>query len=681
MKKRASVLQVALATAGLAVILAATSCTEAPAPTERPPEDTAVQELNRQDRPTPTPPGRAERPTPTPEGATALSEEGSEQRRPRPTYRTFPKSPTYTPTPTPDQRDIFYRDRVRNSCSAYKYELFDSHLPNVGFLATSEDLYGFTVQWSADAKSIILDNRGRLIRADSDGSRLESLAHANPWGESEDFYDNSAFGFHGHLSHDGKKLVYATCEFKMDLPKGRPTHPQDGDYNYEIAVKDLETGEVNRLTSNADTEIHPVWSPDSSMIAYLGDPDWLGKPASVIVVDPAGNRITSLRNLKPDQYGEDSTLLMLPPAWSPDGTKVAYKLEEGLGILDISTGTTQMLRSFHAVPGWAPNGNLLASTKQIGNLLYLVITDLQGQVLEKILNLTTFDSPRERRYSSGEKRYNREGHNLIQLVNSVKWSPDGRHLLYRCPMGICVVDMDWNLIATTPEEYQSLEDQHWYAAWSPDGSRLAARKDSFPQEAGSVFLYTMNPDGSHPRVLVRGGLGLLPENTEYETAEQEAAACQGHLVAEPDENPGLVADCMTLLKARGELTPEGIVNWHPSVPMELWAGVTVSGEPLRVREISLTEVPYNYFESVALTSLIPDEVAFMDGLEVLRVHAFSMEEDATPEQYNGLVSLKAAAEELTERLWNQPNLRELELLLGIVEDGVYAVSGEDGFKR
>ena len=678
MNKQFLALRMALATAGMAVALAATGCTEAPAPTKTLPEGTAGQQLNRQAGPTPTPPRRAERPTPTPEWPTTMAEEGSEQRRPRPTYRTFPKSPTATPTATPGQKDIFYRDRVRNSCRASEYHNFDSHHPNVGFLATSEDLYGFTVRWSPDAKSIILDNRGRLIRADSDGSRLESLAHANPWGESEDYFDNSAFGFHGHLSHDGKKLVYATCEFKLDLSKGRPINPQDGEYNYEVAVKDLETGEVHRLTSNADAEIHPVWSPDSSMIAYLGDPDWLGKPASIIVTDPAGNRITSFRHLKPAQYGEDSTLLMLPPAWSPDGTKVAYKLEEGLGILDVATGTTQVLRGFHAVPGWAPNGRLLASTKQIGNLLYLVITDLQGQVLEKLLDLTAFESPPE---DANYIRYNREGHNLSQLVNSVKWSPDGRHLLYRCPMGICVVDMDGNLIATTPEEYQSLEGQYWYAAWSPDGSRLAARKDSFPQEGGSVFLYTMNPDGSDPRVLVRGGLGLMPENTEYETAEQEAAACQGHLVVEPDGNPGLVADCMILLKARRELTPEGIVNWHPSVPMELWAGVTVRGTPPRVREISLTEVPYSYFESVALTSLIPDEVAFMDSLEVLRVHAFSMEEDGTPEQYNGLVSLKAAAEDLAERLWNQPNLRELELLLGIVEDGVYAVSGEDGFKR
>ena len=178
-------------------------------------------------------------------------------------------------------------------------------------------------------KSIILDNRGRLIRADSDGSQLESLADANPWGETERLSDDSAFGFYGHLSHDGKKMVYATCEFKMDLSKGRPINPQGGKYNYEIAVKDLETGEVNRLTSNADAEIHPVWSPDSSMIAYLGDPDWLGKPASIIVTNPEGTRTTSLRYLKPSQYGEDSTLLMLPPAWSPDGTKVAYKLREG----------------------------------------------------------------------------------------------------------------------------------------------------------------------------------------------------------------------------------------------------------------------------------------------------------------------------------------------------------------
>ena len=664
----------ALAIAGMAVILEATGCTEAPAPTESPSEVAAGQELNRQDGPTPTPPGRAERPTPTPEGATIVAEEGSEQRRPKPTYRTFPKSPTYTPTPTPG------KSAVRDSCRLDKYWLWsnDHHGPSLADII--EDVYGFTIQWSADAKSIILENRGRLIRVHSDGSQHESLAHANPWGETADHIAHSAFGFNGHLSHDGKKLVYATCQFKMDLSKGRPVNHRVSEYNYEIAVKDLETGEVDRLTSNADAEIHPVWSPDSSMIAYLGDPDRLGKPASIIVTDPAGNRINSFRHLRSAQNGGDSTLLMLPPDWSPDGTKVAYKLEEGLGILDVGSGTTQVLERQPAVPGWAPSSRLLASTKDIGNARSQQAASGDnrpaGAVLEKLMDLI----PLNRRPKT-QLIGNREYHNLSQLVNSVKWSPDGRHLLYRCPMGICVVDMDGNLTATTPKDYQSLEGQHWYAAWSPDGSRLAARKDSYPQEAGSVFLYTMNADGSDPRVLVRGGLGLLPENTEYEPVEEEATACRSYLVAEPEENPGLVADCMTLLSARRELTPEGIVNWHPSVPMELWVGVTVSGEPLRVREISLREVPYTRYMSVALTSLIPDEVALMDGLEVLRVHAFSMEEDGTHEQIFAEQDMFFAVQDLGERLEHETELRELELFSGIVTQGAYAITGSYEFNR
>ena len=682
MNKQLSSFQIALATFGLAAFLAGSGCTEGADPMGGQPAFLkSTQQPSRLEGATPTQAVRAERPTPNAEAAAATDKatpaagRGTEQQRPRPTYRTSEKPPALTPAPTPASWQVHYRDRVRNSCGPYPLTHWEEAYPT----DTIEDVYGFTVQWDLDAKSIILDDRGNLIRVDSNGTQLQRIVDANPWGKRERLSDDSAFGFYGHLSHDGKKMVYATCEFEMDLSKGGPINPQYGtDYNYELAVKDLETGEVTRLTSNADAEIHPVWSPDSVMIAYLGDPDWLGKPASVIVISPAGTRITSFRYLKSGQYGEESALLMIPPVWSPDATKIAYKLEEGLGILDVATGTSRVLEGLHAMPGWSPDGTLLASTTYVGNRLYLAIADLQGRVQMELLDLTGFESPpEEEKYI----RYNREGHYLYQLVNSVRWSPDGRYLLYRCPMGICVVDMEGNLVATTPEEYQSLEGQHWYAVWSPDGSRLAARKDSFPQEAGTVFLYTMNPDGSDPRVLVRGGLGLLPENIEHDAAEEEAAACPGHLVAEPYDNSGLVADCKILLKARREITPDGIVNWHPSVPMDLWAGVTISGEPARVRELSLIEEAFTGDTSVALTSLIPDELVFLDSLEVIRIHAFSKEEDRTFEQIKGLEMMVFAAYDLEERLWEQPNLTEVELRVGSVRGGAYEIDVEGGFKK
>ena len=42
------------------------------------------------------------------------------------------------------------------------------------------------------------------------------------------------------------------------------------------------------------------------------------------------------------------------------------------------------------------------------------------------------------------------------------------------------------------------------AAWSPDGSRIAVLLDGYDHAAGAPVLFTMAPDGSDVRVIVRG---------------------------------------------------------------------------------------------------------------------------------------------------------------------------------
>ena len=57
---------------------------------------------------------------------------------------------------------------------------------------------------------------------------------------------------------------------------------------------------------------------------------------------------------------------------------------------------------------------------------------------------------------------------------------------------------------------------------------------------------------------------------------------RGYLVPQPDRNPGLVADCETLLGLRDTLAGPTILNWGLGTPLQQWAGVQISGEPRRV---------------------------------------------------------------------------------------------------
>ena len=93
-------------------------------------------------------------------------------------------------------------------------------------------------------------------------------------------------------------------------------------------------------------------------------------------------------------------------------------------------------------------------------------------------------------------------------IHTLSWSPDGNHILFSCDSGICVVDLEGNLVGESPlsvlwpvggisQGQYSVNVDKPVAAWSPDGSRIAVRSNGV---TSGIILYTMNPDGSgvHP---------------------------------------------------------------------------------------------------------------------------------------------------------------------------------------
>ena len=66
------------------------------------------------------------------------------------------------------------------------------------------------------------------------------------------------------------------------------------------------------------------------------------------------------------------------------------------------------------------------------------------------------------------------------------------------------------------------------------------------------------------------------------SAQQASACATGGAVPDPDDNPGLVSDCATLLAARDTLAGTATLNWAADTPMSEWDGVSVGGSPERV---------------------------------------------------------------------------------------------------
>ena len=103
------------------------------------------------------------------------------------------------------------------------------------------------------------------------------------------------------------------------------------------------------------------------------------------------------------------------------------------------------------------------------------------------------------------------------------------------------------------------------------------------------------------------------------TSEAERApattnpACEnGTAVPSPADNPGLVADCTTLLAAKDTLRGTATLNWSADAVISSWDGITLAGTPQRVTKLRLT---YD-----RLDGAIPPELGDLEKLQWLYLY-------------------------------------------------------------
>ena len=94
------------------------------------------------------------------------------------------------------------------------------------------------------------------------------------------------------------------------------------------------------------------------------------------------------------------------------------------------------------------------------------------------------------------------------------------------------------------------------------------------------------------------------------TLPPEQACANDIAVAEPEVNPGLVADCVALLSLMDALRGDASLDWGGGIAIEDWDGVAVSGEPLRVTGLDLRSKGLTGSIPRALRRLRLDEALF-----------------------------------------------------------------------
>ena len=238
---------------------------------------------------------------------------------------------------------------------------------------------------------IVFDDFEDVRAMDVDGSDVVKVAAA------------AGSEFDGAWSPDGKWIVY------RDSTRGI-------NENDEIFVAAADGSKRRNLTNHPANDWGPDWSPDGSTIAFNSDRD--GGPLRGYLVDPDGS---NLRRLDIDTWVEYVS-------FSPDGRRIVFEGHDGgdyeVYVADIATGKTTQLTDNpggDGWPAWSPDGSTIAFTSERDDCAFLPSGQecwRTGEPNDPHRDVWLMDA---------------DGTNLRRVTSEVgqfvAWSPDGRYLL------------------------------------------------------------------------------------------------------------------------------------------------------------------------------------------------------------------------------------------------------------
>jgi actin-like ATPase involved in cell morphogenesis len=130
----------------------------------------------------------------------------------------------------------------------------------------------------------------------------------------------------------------------------------------ELWASSADGAEVRRLRSDVAVDARPTWSPDGRRIAYVAQP---GDQEDLQILDLETGDVEVLTS-GPDREGD--------PAWSPDGRTLAYWRADPTGtdlwLHDLESGERRPLTEGpdeDADPAWSPDGRRLAFSRRTGD--------------------------------------------------------------------------------------------------------------------------------------------------------------------------------------------------------------------------------------------------------------------------------------------------------------------------
>ena len=270
------------------------------------------------------------------------------------------------------------------------------------------------------------------------------------------------------------------------------------EHTYEIAVQSLDGSDRVRLTNNGRDDIAPAWSPDGSRIAFAS---------------PYGRDDMRIYTIAPDGSDEREIAASAPAAccvlaWSPDGGRLAFLGERReTGQLEVVDTYDSSNHKRETIPDYMFRRQSLYTVKADGSgLVELAWAETPPPAPNTRFGMYNLRAPEE-------------------WVSSFQWSADGERIAFVARRygekdGIYIADAEGASVrrifdfAAISDFKKPIEDERFIPgiafaneliyeiAWSQDGSRIEFEASVVRGDSYTPAVYSVSADGSDLRPLV-----------------------------------------------------------------------------------------------------------------------------------------------------------------------------------